>query len=173
MVQTLALMELERQGQYGHLYDELGGEALHQTVPRGRFLKITQCVEHHLGEVVGFSRNQLQFSQRQFNNQVVEVVSWPVNRQGAHAKEQALFVEEGLRYRLMGLFWGSKHPGFSACVSRVLAPPPPKASNKTATDKPESDQTAVDTPPSATPEPLEEEAQPPLEPSTLNGPVPL
>lgn len=116
------LFQLEKSKQYGKLYDKYTSPAFQKSVSRRNFMRLSQCVETHLGELVDYERKKWQFQRKSSKGQVFHSIRLPVVRSSANLTEQFTMTADGLDYRLTGLYWLTKHKSYSDCIQQLQVP---------------------------------------------------
>lgn len=139
------IFELEKSKQYGRLYDKYTSPAFQKTVSRRNFLRLSQCVETHLGELVDYERKDWQFHKKTAKGTVFHSIRLPVVRSSANITEQLTMTTDGLDYRLTGLYWLTKHKAYADCIRQLQTPNTDKDSKtdeepgQSKTEQPSSD----------------------------------
>ncbi len=107
------VLTLERNQQYSHLYDRTASDQFRKLTGRRAFLKMARCLETTLGPVTSYE--VLEPFQRPGKKNMV-VVRVQAERRLGPVEEQLVFVQEGIDFRLAGLFWLTRRPEFKDCI---------------------------------------------------------
>ncbi len=120
---TDTVMEMEQQKKYAEIYQQYGSNEFKRLVSRRTFLKMSHCVETHLGEITEFDRSDLGFNRNINNGQKLDKITRRVHRSSATVEEQLILVFEGLDVKLNGIFWISDHKNFIQCMQDITKQP--------------------------------------------------
>ncbi|MBK8189311.1 MAG: hypothetical protein IPK79_02570 [Vampirovibrionales bacterium] len=113
------LVELEIKKDYATLYDQYASKAFKQRVPARYFLKLTNCVETHLGAFLSYDRKSLRFKRERVGAATRDALNLRVFRDNGLLAEQFVFTPEGLSYKIDAFRWLSQRAEFLDCVSRL------------------------------------------------------
>lgn len=118
-------LNLERQKDYGTLYDAQTSSGFRQRVDRRHFLMMSGCVEDYLGGVVAYSHNMEGFKRRRSGKLLLDEITLKVERGDDTISERFVFTGDGSKFRLHGLQWAAESPRFLKCMEAVTQPTPP------------------------------------------------
>src|SRR5690606_3096483 len=109
------VIQLEKQGQYGKIYDRYSSPQLRKQLTKAQFLKTSQCVDVFLGHIL-----KAEFADEPMERETVkttangaeteihtDTVTFAVMRQTGLMKEKLVFVSDGLIFKLNGILWSS------------------------------------------------------------------
>jgi len=123
------VQELEKEKEYGQIYDELASPALKHRLSRREFLGQANCVETYLGSILEYERLNYSFERKRFGKSTQDIVSRRVKRINESIWEQMAFVWIGDDFRLNQINWVSKGVGYQRCMEELATqleelPPP-------------------------------------------------
>lgn len=113
------LMEAESQKRYDDIYGELASRRFQKNVPERVFLKMTNCVEQYLGDMVSYDLNNNGFRREKRKGRTVDVLQLHVERSETALEEQIVFEWEGVDVRVGGLYWLTDRRAFHQCIRDV------------------------------------------------------
>ncbi|MBY0405406.1 MAG: hypothetical protein K2X66_16010 [Cyanobacteria bacterium] len=120
------ILEMERNKQYGQIYDEYTSQPLKKSLSRRDFLRMTHCLEQTVGEVITYKKNELAFDRKRVKNQNYDFTSVNMLRSGGNLREEMLFVLEGVDFKLNSIYWSSDRKDYLGCmrhIARTLTKP--------------------------------------------------
>lgn len=107
------LIEHERYGTYDTLYESLTSPSFQASLSKTRFLKMTNCLQRHLGDYKGFAQDSIQHTG---NNQL----SYLIYRANNSVTVDVKVIRAGMIYKVAGIQWKTPNPGFQSCVKTAL-----------------------------------------------------
>lgn len=139
------VLQLEKNKQYGTLYDRYTSWVFKESISRRNFLRVSQCVEESLGELKDYDRKNWVFQKKSVQlastkkppvqpPQLVHLIERKVTRAKATLMERFSIVDSGMEYQLSGLYWMTKKNDFLTCVKN-LNPPDTQTTQATKKDK--------------------------------------
>jgi hypothetical protein len=110
------LLQLEQEKKVGVLYDDYASLELKNRIPRAVFTKTIYCGQQHLGSIQSWDKKTRQFSQKKLKNKKLLGVSVLVSRSNETLRERLVFVEEGIDFKLSGMYWLSNNKQYLQCL---------------------------------------------------------
>lgn len=118
-----SVVELELKKDYATLYDTHTSKAFQRRMPPRDFLRLTNCVETHLGGFLSYDRKSLAFRRqrpRHPGGVPHDRLRLRVFRETGLMVEDMVFVPEGLSFKLESLRWLSPRTEFLDCVRSLF-----------------------------------------------------
>ena len=118
------ILTLEKEKQYSRIFDHYASTQLKHTLGRRRFMKISNCVETHLGGLTSYDSNNLGFQRTIENGKPYDYIVKETERSEGSTTEKLIFVSEGVDFKLYGLSWETENRHFLSCLqdARKAAP---------------------------------------------------
>lgn len=115
---TLAnLMDMETKKEYPRIYNEMTSHHFKKNVPLRVFLKITNCAEQYLGDVISYDRFNLGFHRQVVKGKELDTIRLQVERSEASIEETFSFEKEGLvDFKLSKIHWITDRKVFHTCM---------------------------------------------------------
>lgn len=132
---TTDILELERQKDYGKIYDQYASQTLKRSLARRDFLKMGRCLEVTMGDLVDYQRDQWDFTRNKTEHGTLDSTTRSVVRASGNVKEQLTYVREGIDFKLNAIYWSSTRKDFLTCMNQVTEDIQ-KAKKKRVVEKP-------------------------------------
>ncbi len=113
------IMDLEKAKDYASIYNEYASRDYKKRVPKRKFLKLTHCVEVHMGEVLGHDVAKLNFNRTRKGKHISDQLNLSVYRKNGTITERYTLIDEGLGFRITGFRWVSDNEPFAQCMKKI------------------------------------------------------
>ncbi len=114
------IIDLEKKKDYTALYSDYASRGYKQRVSERRFLKLTHCVETHMGEVLGHNVAKVDFKRENKNNRMEDLLTLEVYRKHEAVTERYVLVDEGVGFRIDSFRWLSdNNEPFKVCMKKI------------------------------------------------------
>lgn len=116
---TTDILELERKKAYGKIYDDYASQNFKKNVSRRDFLRMGNCLELTMGDLVDYQRDQWIFNRKADKKGIYDNTVRSVVRSSGNLKEQITYVMEGVDFKLNAIYWSSNRKDFLTCMKKV------------------------------------------------------
>ncbi|MEB3287367.1 MAG: hypothetical protein VKJ04_07680 [Vampirovibrionales bacterium] len=115
------LIQAESEKRYSQIYTQMASRRFQHNVPQRVFLKMSNCVEKYLGDVVSYDRDNNGFIRKTTKGRLVDSLQLHVERSETPLEEQYVFEWDGVDVRVGGIYWMTDKPFFHQCMAEIRA----------------------------------------------------